>query len=93
MNGFFDGILAFIYYLTPLALIMLFVRKFTKIPDELFRKSLHFILLGAYIPLLFGFPRIPIFLTRSTSWVQSVFRSILLSPVLRCCTPRSRERR
>ena len=33
----------------------MFFRKFTKIPDELFRKILHFILLGAYIPLLFGF--------------------------------------
>lgn len=76
MNGFFDGILAFLYYLTPLALVLLFVRKFTKIPDELFRKSLHFVLLGAYIPLLFGF---------SKWWQATVFvvgLAVLLFPIL-----------
>ena len=55
MTEFLNGVLAFIYYLAPLAVIILSVRAFTKIPDELFRKILHFILLGAYIPLLFGF--------------------------------------
>ena len=55
MNEFLNGVLAFLLYLTPLAIIILLVRKFTKIPDELFRKILHFILLGAYVPMLFGF--------------------------------------
>ena len=35
--------------------IMLFARKYLTIPNELFRKILHFILLGAYIPLVFAF--------------------------------------
>ena len=55
MVEFFNGLLIFLAYLIPLAIIILIIRKTTKIPDELFRKILHFILLGAYIPLLFGF--------------------------------------
>ena len=57
MKEFLDGILAFVLYLLPCALVMLAVRRFTKIPDELFRKILHFILLGAYVPFLFGFSK------------------------------------
>lgn len=57
MAQFFNGILIFIAYLTPFAISLLLIRKFTKIPDELFRKILHFVLLGAYIPLLFGFAK------------------------------------
>ena len=57
MKDFLDGILAFVLYLLPCALVMLAVRRFTKIPDELFRKILHFILLGAYVPFLFGFSK------------------------------------
>lgn len=49
------GILYFLLYLSPLAVIMVTVRKYTKVPDELFRKILHLIFLGAYVPLLFGF--------------------------------------
>lgn len=55
MNEFLNGVFAFLLYLTPLAIIILLVRKFTEIPDELFRKILHFILLCAYVPMLFGF--------------------------------------
>ena len=55
MQEFLNGTFIFFMYLVPLAVIMFLVRKFTKIPDELFRKILHFILLGAYVPLLFGF--------------------------------------
>ena len=55
MFEFINGLCIFLIYLIPAAIIMLLIRKFTKIPDELFRKILHFILLGAYIPLLFGF--------------------------------------
>ena len=42
-------------YIIPAVSIMLIARKVLKVPDELFRKILHFILLGAYIPFLFGF--------------------------------------
>ena len=55
MFEFINGLCIFLIYLIPAAIIMLLIRKFTKISDELFRKILHFILLGAYIPLLFGF--------------------------------------
>ena len=55
MFEFINGLCIFLIYLIPAAIIMLLIRKFTKMPDELFRKILHFILLGAYIPLLFGF--------------------------------------
>ena len=55
MTEFLHGLTAFSLYLATFAVVLLLIRKFTKIPDELFRKSLHFVLLGAYIPLLFGF--------------------------------------
>lgn len=42
-------------YVIPAMAIMLAARKLLKVPDELFRKILHFILLGAYIPFVFGF--------------------------------------
>ena len=56
--------------------ITLLVRKFFTIPDELFRKILHFILLGAYIPLVFAF---------ETWWMSAIFSTsliIILFPVL-----------
>lgn len=55
---------------------MLTARIFIKIPDELFRKTLHFILLGAYIPLCFAF---------KAWWMAAVFSAsliIILFPVL-----------
>ena len=76
MIEFINGLCVFLLYLMPAAIIMLLIRKFTKIPDELFRKILHFILLGAYIPLLFGF----------NTWWKSVILVgsliILLLPIL-----------
>lgn len=48
---------------------MLIARKFIKIPDELFRKILHFILLGAYIPLCFAF---------EAWWMATVFALSLI---------------
>jgi len=52
---FLRGAGIFLGYVISLALIFLLARAFLKIPDELFRKLLHFILLGAYIPLVFAF--------------------------------------
>lgn len=43
-----------VYYVVA-ASIMLILRRLIKIPDELFRKILHFILLGSYIPFVFAF--------------------------------------
>ena len=55
MEAFFRGSAAFFAFIIPAAAMMLTARALIKIPDELFRKILHFILLGAYIPLVFAF--------------------------------------
>jgi len=63
-------------YIIPAAVIMLTARKFLKIPDELFRKILHFILLGAYIPFLFAF---------RTWWISAGFAAgliVIIYPIL-----------
>ena len=55
---------------------MLLVRKCFTIPDELFRKALHFILFGAYIPLVFAF---------EAWWMAAIFAAsliIILFPAL-----------
>ena len=55
MHEFWSGTTAVFIYIIPAAAVMLIARKLVRIPDELFRKILHFILLGAYIPFLFAF--------------------------------------
>ena len=55
MQEFLYGTGITVLYIIIAAGIMLFARMFFTIPDELFRKILHFILLGAYIPLVFAF--------------------------------------
>ena len=49
--------------------IVLILRKLITIPDELFRKTLHFILLGSYIPLVFAFEQ---------WWMATLFALILI---------------
>lgn len=76
MQEFLYGGSMVILYLIPMALLALTARKLIKIPDELFRKILHFILLGAYIPLITAF---------ETWWKASGFAVLLiivLYPVL-----------
>lgn len=55
MQEFIYGLLYVILYILPLIMILFPARKILHIPDELFRKILHFVLLGLYIPFLFGF--------------------------------------
>ena len=69
MQELLHGALIFVLYLLPLGIIMLLARIFLKMPDELFRKILHFILLGAYFPFLFGF---------ETWWSVVIFALILI---------------
>lgn len=69
MQELIYGARAVILYLFPAAAIMLTARKVLKIPDELFRKILHFILLGAYIPFLFAF---------KTWWLSAGFAFLLM---------------
>lgn len=69
MAEFIFGTQIFLLYLLVLASFFLTVRAFVKIPDELFRKILHFILLGAYIPLCFAF---------ETWWKASILVAALI---------------
>ena len=55
MHPFLCGTLITTLYIAVAVGIMFIARKLINIPDELFRKILHFILLGAYIPLCFAF--------------------------------------
>ena len=72
MEEFLRGICVFAGYLIPAAVIMLTARRFLKIPDELFRKILHFILLGAYFPFLFAF---------GTWWISAGFAAGLMAVI------------
>ena len=56
-------------YVIPALSVMLIARKVLKVPDELFRKILHFIMIGAYIPFVFGF---------DTWWVAAGFAACLI---------------
>ena len=58
-----------IFYIIIALFIVLLIRKFCSIPDEVFRKSLHFVLLGAYIPLVFAF---------ETWWMATIFTLSLI---------------
>ena len=49
------GVRVTVLYILIAVGTVLLARKPFSIPDELFRKILHFILLGAYIPLVFAF--------------------------------------
>ena len=63
-------------YIAVMGVLMLAARALVRIPDELFRKLLHFVLLGAYIPFLFAF---------DTWWGAVCFAALLiviLFPVL-----------
>ena len=76
MQELLHGAWIFLLYLAPMAVILLTVRKFLNIPNELFRKLLHFVLLGGYFPFLFGF---------QTWWISAGFALVLiliLYPVL-----------
>ena len=68
MGELIRGIGIFALYIIPSATVMLLLRRFTRIGDELFRKSLHFIMVGAYILFLFAF---------RTWWISAVFVGLL----------------
>ena len=69
MAEFLFGTMIFLLYIFILAGAFFTVRFLVKIPDELFRKILHFILLGAYIPLCFAF---------ETWWKASLLAALLI---------------
>ena len=69
MHPFLYGTLVTVLYIIIAVGVVLPARKLFKIPDELFRKILHFILLGAYIPLCFAFKE---------WWMATVFSASLM---------------
>ena len=76
MQELLHGVGAFVCYLVPLGAVLMLFRSFLKVPDELFRKLLHFLLLGGYFPFLFGF---------HTWWISAGFAAgliLLLYPIL-----------
>ena len=76
MQPFWSGVSVTALYIIVAVGTMLLVRKCFTIPDELFRKALHFILLGAYIPLVFAF---------EAWWMAAIFAAsliIILFPAL-----------
>lgn len=76
MQEFLKGAQAIGLYVIPAVGIMLIARKLLKVPDELFRKILHFITLGAYVPMVFGF---------DTWWISASLAAsliVILYPLL-----------
>ena len=69
MQDLLKGAAALGIYVIPALAIMLTARKILKVPDELFRKILHFITLGAYVPFAFGFDK---------WWVSAGFAASLI---------------
>ena len=69
MHPFLFGTLITTLYIAVAVGIMFVARKLINIPDELFRKILHFILLGAYIPLCFAF---------ETWWMATIYALSLI---------------
>lgn len=68
MQDLLHGAVIVCTYLLIAASTMLTLRWLLNIPNELFRKLLHFILLGAYIPFAFAFD----------TWWHSVLLTLLL---------------
>jgi len=57
MQEFLNGAAAIISYLLPAVIAVFIARKPLKLPDELFRKILHLILMAAYVPILFVYQK------------------------------------
>lgn len=69
MQELIQGASVLCLYLIPAASTMLLARWKLKIPNELFRKILHFVLLGIYFPFLFAF---------ETWWISAGFAFALI---------------
>ena len=76
MQEFLFGAGIVCLYFVVVASAMMTCRYFLKIPDELFRKMLHFVLLFSYIPFVFAF---------ETWWKSALFAiglEIVIYPIL-----------
>lgn len=70
MQLFLHGAGITMLYILAAVGIAVLGRKCFAIPDELFRKILHFVLLGAYIPLVFAF---------RSWWMAAIFAMSLMA--------------
>jgi len=68
MQAFLHGAGVVCIYFVVAASAALWTRKLMRIPDEIFRKTLHFILLFSYIPFAFAFE----------TWWHSVLLTVIL---------------
>ena len=69
MQELLHGALSFVLWVIPPAAVMMLVRRLFKIPDELFRKALHCLLLVGYFPFLFSF---------ETWWISAGFALLVI---------------
>ncbi len=72
MTEYVNGAAAVLIYYIAAASTMLILRRTIHIPDELFRKILHFILLISYIPFAFAF----------STWYRSVLFILVMEAVI-----------
>lgn len=76
MNPILLGTLHLILYFVLAAGCALLCRFFFTIPDELFRKILHFILLGSFLVFIFSYP------TWQSAAIAAIIFEILVWPIL-----------
>lgn len=76
MNPILLGTLNLIIYFVIAAGTALLCRLFFTIPDEIFRKTLHFILLGSFLVFIFSYP------TWKITALSAILFEILVYPVL-----------
>ena len=79
MAGFLYGAGVTLSYIIVCVGAMMLARKIFTVPDELFRKILHFILLGAYIPLCFAFGEWWMATLFALSLIVALFPALLLA--------------
>ena len=79
MHPFWYGTLIILSYIAIAGVVLVLVRKIFSVPDELFRKTLHFVLLGAYIPLVFAFDEWWMAVLFSALLILLLFPSLLLA--------------
>ena len=79
MHPFLYGTLVTVLYIAIAVGIMMLARKRIKMPDELFRKILHFVLLGAYVPLCFAFEEWWMATAFSASLIVILFPALFLA--------------
>ena len=78
MSDLLHGILIVVFYLILAASTAFICRVLFTIPDEIFRKTLHFILLASYIPFVFAFEN------WQNSAMAAVALEIIIYPILAC---------